>query len=79
MILAETLGCPILGVKRAPEFAQVARERIAEAGLKELIEVIEQDAREFPLEPNAFDAALCLGASFIWDGLDGTLAALVTS
>jgi cyclopropane fatty-acyl-phospholipid synthase-like methyltransferase len=76
IILAETFGCRIVGVERAPEFVQVARERVAEAGLEPLIEVIERDAREFPLEPNAFDAALCLGASFIWDGLDGMLATL---
>jgi SAM-dependent methyltransferase len=76
IILAETFGCRIVGVELAPEFVQVARERIAEAGLESLIDVIERDGRKFPLEPNAFDAALCLGASFIWDGLDGTLATL---
>ena len=76
IILAETFGCQIVGVERAPEFVKVARERVAEAGLEPLIEVIERDVREFPREPNAFDAALCLGASIIWDGLDGTLAAL---
>lgn len=75
IILAETLGCRIVGVERAPEFVRVARG-IAEAGLDELIEVIERDAREFPLEQNAFDAALCLDASFIWASLDGTLATL---
>ena len=76
IVLAEAFGCRIVGVERAPVFVQVARKRIAEAGLESLIEVIERDARDFSLEPNAFDAALCLGASFIWDGLDGTLAAL---
>lgn len=76
IVLAQTFGCRIVGVERAPEFAQVARERIAQTDLGSLIEVIERDAGEVPLEPAAFDAALCLGASFIWDGLDGTLAML---
>ena len=76
IVLAETFGCRILGVEKAPEFVQVARERIAQAGLESLIDVIEGDARDVQLEPNSYDAALCLGASFIWDGLDGTLAAL---
>jgi SAM-dependent methyltransferase len=76
IVLAETFGCGIVGVEQAPEFVQVARERIAQADLASLIEVIESDASEFSVEPASFDAALCLGASFIWDGLDGTLARL---
>ena len=76
IVLAQAFGCRIVGVEYAPEFFEVARGRVADAGLQSLIDVVEQDAREFPLEANAFDAALCLGASFIWEGLDGTLAAL---
>jgi SAM-dependent methyltransferase len=76
IILAETFGCRIVAVERAPEFVEAARERVAQIALDSLIEVIEHDASEFPLEPDAFDAALCLGASFIWDGLGGTLATL---
>jgi SAM-dependent methyltransferase len=76
VILAETFGCRIRCVEQAPEFTRVARQRIAEAGLDSLIEVVEADAQEITLEPAEFDAALCLGASFIWDGLRGTLAAL---
>jgi SAM-dependent methyltransferase len=53
-----------------------ARRRVADAGVAELVEIVEADARAYPLAPEAFDAALCLGASFVWDGLDGTLAAL---
>jgi hypothetical protein len=36
---------------------------------------VHADARVWPLEER-YDAALCLGASFVWDGLPGTLAAL---
>jgi SAM-dependent methyltransferase len=77
LVLASSFGCRITGVERAPEFVEAARERIAAAGLGELIEVVESDGREFPLEPESWDAALCLGATFVWDDLDGTLAALV--
>jgi SAM-dependent methyltransferase len=76
VILAETFGCRVLGVERAPEFVLVARERVRDAGLESLVEIVEQDARAFEVERGAFHAALCLGASFVWDGLDGTLAAL---
>jgi SAM-dependent methyltransferase len=77
LVLASSFGCRITGVERYTGFAATARERVAEAGLGELIEVVESDGREFPLEPESWDVALCLGATFVWDDLDGTLSALV--
>jgi hypothetical protein len=77
LVLASTFGCRITGVERAPEFVAATRERIEQAGLADLIEVVESDARELPLKAEAWDVVLCLGATFIWEGLDGTLAALV--
>ena len=77
VVLAHTFGCSILGVERAPEFVAAGRERVAEAGLDRLIEIVEADAAAFPLEGDAWDVALCLGASFVYGGLDGTLDALV--
>ncbi len=76
LLLAEAFGCSVVGVERAPEFAAAARERVAAAGLTDRIEIVEGDAAAFPLEPGAWDAALCLGATFVWAGLEGTLAAL---
>jgi SAM-dependent methyltransferase len=76
VLLAREFGCRITCVERAPEFTAVARERIAAMGLAHLVEVVEGDARAFPLEPGHYDAALCLGASFVWGGLEGTLEAL---
>jgi SAM-dependent methyltransferase len=76
VLLALAFGCRIVGVERAPEFVAAARQRIDEAGLADLVEVVEGDAQAFPLEPQSFDVALCLGASFVWHGLEGTLAAL---
>jgi SAM-dependent methyltransferase len=77
LVLASSFGCRVTGVERHSGFVAAARERVAEAGLEELIEVVESDGREFPLEPEAWDVALCLGATFVWDDLDGTLSALV--
>jgi SAM-dependent methyltransferase len=74
VILAKHFGCRIVGVERAHEFASVARERVGD--LAGLVEVVERDAQDFPLEAEGFDAALCLGATFVWDGLDGTLEAM---
>jgi SAM-dependent methyltransferase len=76
VLLAEAFRCRITCVERATDFDAVARQRVREAGLEERIELVCADAHAFPLEPERYDAALCLGASFIWDGLAGTLAAV---
>jgi ubiquinone/menaquinone biosynthesis C-methylase UbiE len=76
IVLASTFRCRVVGVERANEFATAARERIAAAGLEESITIREQDASDFPIEAEEWDAALCLGASWIWDGLEGTVATL---
>jgi predicted O-methyltransferase YrrM len=77
VLLASTFGCRITGVERASEFVATASDRIAAAGVEDLVEIIDSDARDFTLEPGVWDVALCLGATFVWDDLDGTLAALV--
>src|ERR1700704_4523862 len=78
-LLASAFGCSVVGVERSPEFAATARERVAAAGLGERVEIVEGDAAAFPVEPGTFDAALCLGASFVWDGLEGTLSTLAAA
>ena len=77
LVLASTFSCRITSVEQSSEFVVAAGQRVAEAGLGDLIEVVESDGREFPLEPESWDVALCLGATFVWDDLDGTLSALV--
>lgn len=77
LVLAGAFGCRIVGVEWSAEFAAAARSRAEEQGLDGLIESVVADAKDFPLEPEAWDAALCIGASFAYGGLDETLAALV--
>jgi SAM-dependent methyltransferase len=71
LLLAETFGCRLTCVERAPEFVAAARERSAAAGLTDRIEIVEADAAAFEL--GRYDAALCLGASFAYGGLVPTL------
>ena len=71
VVLAREFGCRITCVERAPEFVSAARQRIAEAGLEELIELVEADGTTFELD--RYDAALCLGATFVFGGLVPTL------
>jgi SAM-dependent methyltransferase len=77
LILAGGFGCRITGVERASEFASVARERARAAGVADRIEIVERDAAELELEPAGYDVSMCLGASFVWGDLAGTLGALV--
>ena len=66
IVLAEAFGCRIQGVELRSQFADDARARIAARGLDGLISIETADAADYPLEPEAWDAALCLGASFVW-------------
>jgi SAM-dependent methyltransferase len=75
-ILAGEFGCRITAVERAPEFVAEARERISAAGLEDRIELVLADAAEFDLGEERYDVVMCLGASFIWGGLEPELATL---
>lgn len=75
-VLASNYGCQIVGVEQRSTFADEARARIAEDGLESLVDVHTADAAEFPLEPGSFDAALCLGAAFVWGTIAEAAAAL---
>src|SRR3954451_18336579 len=66
VVLASTFGCRIVGVELREVFADAARTRLAAAGVEPLVDVHTADAKEFPLEPEGFDAAVCIGASFVW-------------
>src|SRR5262245_21407099 len=75
-ILAATYGCRMHGIEIRPAFAEQARELAAAAGLDALIEVETADAAQVQLEPESYDAALCLGAAFVWGTIADAAAAL---
>jgi predicted O-methyltransferase YrrM len=79
LILAREFGCHVVAVERAPEFVAAARERVAEAGLADLVELVEQDAATFDAGREQWDAALCLGASFVWGNVRDAVDALLPS
>jgi SAM-dependent methyltransferase len=76
VILAATFGCQIRGIEVRPAFADEARARIAAAGVESLVEVETADAASVELEAEAWDAALCLGAAFVWGNIADAAAAL---
>ena len=77
IVLAEAFGCRIQGVELRLQFAGEARARIAERGLGELVSIETADAAAYHLEPETWDAALCLGAGFVWGHIGDAARALV--
>ena len=77
LVLAQEFGCRLTCVERAPEFLATARYRIGEARLGDRIELVEADAATCEL--GRYDAALCLGATFVYGGLVPTLERLCTA
>jgi SAM-dependent methyltransferase len=76
LLLAETYGCRVEGVEISPDFHAVAVERAAAAGLAGLLSFELGDGAAASFEPEAYDAALCLGASFVFGSLADTVEAL---
>jgi SAM-dependent methyltransferase len=77
LVLAREFGCRLTCVERAPEFLADARELVTQERLGDRIELVEADAATF--EPGHYDAALCLGATFVYGGLVPTLERLRTT
>ncbi len=76
IMLAHEFGCTVTAVEPHQPFIDDGRERARSAGMADRITFVESDGRSFEIEPGRYDAALCLGATFAYDGLEGTLDAL---
>jgi methyltransferase family protein len=74
ILLAKEFGCRITCVERAPEFLAAARELVGRAGLEDQIELVQADAATYEL--GRYDAALCIGATFVYGGLVPTIERL---
>ena len=76
VLLASAYGCTWHGIEIAPEFHAVAVDRAVEAGIGDRVSFELGDAASVTHEPEAYDAALCLGASFVYGSLADTVDAL---
>jgi SAM-dependent methyltransferase len=76
ILLARETCCSVHGIEISPDFGAVAVARAAEAGVSDRVAFDLDNAAEASLEPEAYDAALCLGASFVYGGLLQTIDAL---
>ena len=76
VLLAREFGCSVRGIEVAPEFHAAAVERASRAGVAERVSFELGDAAAGALEPESYDAALCLGASFVYGSLADTVETL---
>src|SRR5262245_53630525 len=79
LVLARTFGCSVEGVEVEPEFHAAAIARAEAESLGDRLSFRLGDASDARFEPEGYDAALCLGATFVFGGLEGTVDALLPS
>jgi SAM-dependent methyltransferase len=61
------------GVDISSVFIDAARKRALELGVDDQLTFIEGDAARYPLQAGAYDVVSCIGATWIGDGLVGTI------
>jgi SAM-dependent methyltransferase len=76
LLLARDFGCTIEGIEIEPVFQEVAVARAEAGGLTALLSFRVANAAKVDLPPETYDAALCLGASFVYGDLAETVATL---
>ncbi len=79
VLLAREFGCRVVAVESCAELVALGVDRARRAGAADLITYVRCDLAEFELEPEAYDAALCLGAAWILGGFARTAEALRTA
>ncbi len=70
---AQRWGISGVGVDISKVFLAAARERAAELGVSDRVSLIEGDAGQYIAEAQGFDVVSCIGATWIGNGLVGTL------
>lgn len=76
LVLARAYGCSFEGIEIEPAFRDVASERAEREGLSDLLRFRLADAANVELPRETYDAALCLGASFVYGDLAETVTRL---
>jgi SAM-dependent methyltransferase len=74
--IAEKYRAHCTGIEHNPAFCAEANARARGRGLSALVEVREQRGQDFRADDGSYDAAMCVGAEWIFGGWHGTLAQL---
>jgi cyclopropane fatty-acyl-phospholipid synthase-like methyltransferase len=73
---AEEFGITATGIDISTGFCDRARKKVAENGLSGRIEIVCCPGTEYQFEAKAFDAATCIGATFVFGGYRETVQAM---
>jgi len=66
-------GLSGIGVDISNRFLEAAQDRAGKLDVEDRVTFVEADARTYPIAAGAFDIMSCIGATWIGDGLVGTL------
>ncbi|MBA3618263.1 MAG: class I SAM-dependent methyltransferase [Actinomycetota bacterium] len=70
---AREFGCAGVGVDLSEVFVRAARRRTEELGVADRVVIEQGDAATYRFASGAFDIASCIGATWIGDGVAGTI------
>src|SRR5512139_1570508 len=70
---AEEFGVTGIGIDISEDFCHRARKKLAMRGLSDRIEIVCSPAGDYEFEEEAFDAATCIGATFVFGGYQKTI------
>jgi ubiquinone/menaquinone biosynthesis C-methylase UbiE len=73
---AEEFGITGVGIDISKDFCDRAKEKLAEKGLSDQIEIVCSPVADYTFEEGAFDAATCIGATFAFGGFQQTIKAM---
>jgi SAM-dependent methyltransferase len=76
VLWAERFGITGVGVDIREHACERAIRKVAEKGLADRIEIVCARGADYAFREGTFDAATCIGASFIWDGYGPTVRAM---
>ena len=74
--IAQRYNATGVGVDISPYEVEEAKLRVAARELQDRIEIVKADGAEYAAAPGSFDMAMCIGATWVWDGYSGTIEAL---
>jgi ubiquinone/menaquinone biosynthesis C-methylase UbiE len=74
--IAERYRARGTGIEVSPYRCEAARKKVSSRGLDSLVTVLEMRGQDFVAPDSSFDAALCIGATWVFGGYRGTLDTL---
>ena len=79
LIWAREFGVTGVGIDIRPHVCERAEKKIAASDLSDKLKIVCGKGADYKFTPGEYDAAACIGASFIWGGFPQTLKAMKTA